>query len=112
MTVTEDLEFQAIFVEDEPDEEPEQGSESSGENDEQVTLTLQSSHSAVNAPTGGGTYDKGTTVRIEAVESAEDASFSTYTFQKWSDGSTERVRDIVVNSDMTLTAEYYFQEMF
>jgi len=88
----------------------EQGSVSNGLQTEKVTLTLGCEFSIVPAPSGGGTYDKGTTVTIEAVEQVIDGDeyheHDEYEFMKWSDGSTDRVRNIVVNNDMSLTALY------
>ncbi len=77
---------------------------------EKVTLTLNCDNDFVSAPSGAGTFDKGTTVTIEAV--AEDETpvsgggQTQYTFKNWSDGSTERVRSIVLSEDLTLTANY------
>ena len=73
-------------------------------------MTLYSDRGAVGAPAGAGTYDKGSTVRIEAIASQvvrDGFGGSTeYTFYEWSDGNTQRVRDIVLESDLTLVAKY------
>ena len=75
-----------------------------------MTLTLNCDQSFVTPPTGGGTYDKGTSVHIVAAESGVEGlpgnSGETYYFSRWSDGNDQRIRDIVLDSDLTLTAIY------
>lgn len=94
-----DMELTAIFVEDEPEDE-----------EEYVTLTLNTNVDFADTPTGGGTFVKGATTFISAAEEATDPSKSgneaVFTFSSWSDGVTSRERNIVLDSDMTLTANY------
>ena len=63
-----------------------------------------------DTPTGGGTFAKGASTFISAAAEAIDPSKSgneaVFTFSSWSDGVTERERNIVLDSDMTLTANY------
>ena len=104
------MELQAIFVEDEPEEDPEPGTEPGGDEDEFVTLTLRANVDFADTPTGGGTFAKGATTFISAAAEAIDPSKSgneaVFTFSSWSDGVTSRERNIVLDSDMTLTANY------
>ena len=101
VTVNEDMEIQAIFVEDEPEDE-----------EDMVTLTLNCSESCIPAPTGAGQFQKGTSVSFSArqkySEPAEGDMYDVYTFSQWSDGSTERERTMALNSDTTLTAMYTY----
>lgn len=94
-----DMELTANFVEDEPEDE-----------EEYVTLTLNTNVDFADTPTGGGTFVKGATTFISAAEEATDPSKSgneaVFTFSSWSDGVTSRERNIVLDSDMTLTANY------
>ena len=94
-----DMELTATFVEDEPEDE-----------EEYVTLTLNANVDFADTPTGGGTFVKGATTFISAAEEATDPSKSgneaVFTFSSWSDGVTSRERNIVLDSDMTLTANY------
>ena len=50
--------------------------------------------------TGGGTYNKGTIVKLNAV--ANDG----YEFSKWNDGVTTNPRTVTVNKDMSFTAHF------
>ena len=61
------------------------------------TITLLAENGKVY---GGGEYDYGTEITIEA-EAAEN-----YHFVRWSDGNTSAKRQIVLRSDLTLTAEF------
>ena len=94
-----DMELTATFAEDEPEDE-----------EEYVTLTLNTNVDFADTPTGGGTFVKGATTFISATEEATDPSKSgneaVFTFSSWSDGVTSRERNIVLDSDMTLTANY------
>ena len=94
-----DMELTATFVEDEPEDE-----------EEYVTLTLNTNVDFADTPPGGGTFVKGATTFISAAEEATDPSKSgneaVFTFSSWSDGVTSRERNIVLDSDMTLTANY------
>ena len=88
----------------------EQGSGSNEQQTEKVTLTLICDNVYVTTPSGAGTYDKGSIVRIEAVASMEATDSSgiptQYDFAQWSDGNAQRVRNIVLERDLTLTAKY------
>ena len=110
VTVNEDMELQAIFVEDEPEEDPEPGTEPGGDEEEFVTLTLRANVDFADTPTGGGTFAKGASTFISAAAEAIDPSKSgneaVFTFSSWSDGVTSRERNIVLDFDMTLTANY------
>ena len=114
VTVNEDMELQAIFVEDEPEEDPEPGTEPGGDEEDMVTLTLECSESCIPAPTGAGQFQKGTSVSFSArqkySEPAGGDMYDVYTFSQWSDGSTERERTMVLNSDTTLTAMYTYSQ--
>ena len=48
--------------------------------------------------TSGGSYEKGSKLTITAIPQEE------YVFDSWSDGNTENPREIVVNSDINITA--------
>jgi surface protein len=48
----------------------------------------------------GGEYDKGENVAIYAIPNDE------YVFERWSDGSTENPRNIVINSSISLSAYF------
>ena len=61
------------------------------------TITLLAENGKVY---GGGEYDYGTEITIEA-EAADN-----YHFVRWSDGNTSAKRQIVLRSDLTLTAEF------
>ena len=104
------MELQAVFIQNEPAEDPEPGNEPGGDEDEFVTLTLRTNVDFADTPTGGGTFAKGATTFISAAAEAIDPSRSgneaTYLFSSWSDGVTERERNIVLDSTMTLTAFY------
>ena len=64
--------------------------------------TLRLSASPVNGGTvsGGGSFDKGSRVSINAVASGD------YTFSRWSDGDTSASRTVTVNEDQSLTAYF------
>ena len=49
---------------------------------------------------GGGTYDKGTSITISATPKEE------YRFVRWSDGNTSNPRTLTVTENRTLTAEF------
>ena len=114
VTVNEDMELQAIFVEDEPAEDPEPGTEPGGDEEDMVTLTLECSESCIPVPTGAGQFQKGTSVSFSAMQKhsvpAGGDMYDVYTFSQWSDGSTERERTMVLNSDTTLTAMYTYSQ--
>ena len=110
VTVNASMSLQAIFVQNEPAEDPESGNEPSGDEDEFVTLTLRANVDFADTPTGGGTFAKGASTFVSAAAEAIDPSKSgneaVFTFSSWSDGVTSRERNIVLDSDMTLTAVY------
>ena len=110
VTVNSALTLQAVFIQNEPVEDPEFGNEPSGDEDEFVTLTLRVNVDFADTPTGGGTFAKGATTFVSAAAEAIDPSKSgneaKYLFSSWSDGVTERERNIVLDSDKTLTAVY------
>ena len=95
-------------------EDPEPGTEPGGDENDMVTLTLECSESCIPAPTGAGQFQKGTSVSFSArqkySEPAEGDMYDVYTFSQWSDGSTERERTMVLNSDTTLTAMYTYSQ--
>ena len=64
--------------------------------------TLRLSASPVNGGTvsGGGSFNKGSRVSINAVASGD------YTFSRWSDGDTSASRTVTVNEDLSLTAHF------
>lgn len=64
------------------------------------TITLQVNDAVMGTVTGGGSYLEGTTAHIAAVANEH------YEFDSWSDGNTNAVRDIVVTSNLTLTANF------
>lgn len=88
-----------------------QGSGSSVQEQEQVQVTLLSNKDFGEAPVGSGLYPKGTRVIIVAPEEVVDTNstlpYPKYSFYQWSDGSTERRREITVNTEITLTAMYH-----
>lgn len=110
VTVNSALTLQAVFIQNEPVEDPESGNEPSGDEDEFVTLTLRANVDFADTPTRGGTFAKGATTFVSAAAEATDPSKSgneaVFTFSSWSDGVTSRERNIVLDSDMTLTANY------
>ena len=63
-------------------------------------VTLLVNDPAMGTVTGAGQYAAGTTVTISAT--ANDG----FQFVNWSDGNAEATRSIVVNSDITLTANF------
>ena len=109
-----DMELTATFVEDEPAEDPESGNEPGGDEEHMVTLTLECSESCIPAPTGAGQFQKGTSVSFSASQKYSEPAggdmYDVYTFSQWSDGSTERERTMVLNSDTTLTAMYTYSQ--
>lgn len=67
----------------------------------QYTITVTSNNTSWGTVSGGGTYDRGTKVKIEATPTSDH-----YVFQKWSDGNTENPRTITVTKDETYQAEF------
>ena len=64
----------------------------------QYQVTVDCNNSSMGTVTGGGTYDYGTTVSIQAIPN------SGYEFQKWYDGNTDNPRSITVLGNVTYTA--------
>lgn len=95
-------------------DDSEQGSGSNEHQTEQVTLTLNCDNDVVPAPSGAGTYDKGSTVTIEAVlltpSENERGGITIYNFVQWSDGDYNRIREVVLNDNLSLTALYVAQD--
>lgn len=101
--IHQNLEIQAIFEAEEPDEEPEPGSGSTPK----MLLTVktfQTTRGKVRID--DGEYDTyvekivpyGTSVTISAQPEGE------YVFTRWSDNNTEQERTIVVDDDITINA--------
>ena len=68
--------------------------------DDAYTVTLNVNDPTMGTVTGSGTYAAGTTVTISATANAG------YHFVNWSDDNTDATRQIVVNSNITLTANF------
>lgn len=64
------------------------------------TITVVSESPTMGSVIGGGSYEEGTTVTIQAVPN------SCYEFAHWQDGSVQNPRTVVVNGDMTYTASF------
>ena len=65
----------------------------------EYNLTV-SSGTGGSVSTSGGTYEEGTTVNITATPNSE------YIFQNWSNGSTENPLSVIVNQNITLSANF------
>ena len=63
----------------------------------QYTITTYASNGNVS---GGGSFDYGTTITLTATADEH------YNFTRWSDGNTDNPRTVVVEGDMSYTAEY------
>lgn len=63
----------------------------------QYTITTYASNGNVS---GGGSYDYGTAITLTATADEH------YNFTRWSDGNTDNPRIVVVEGDMSYTAEY------
>lgn len=70
------------------------------EKTEQFTVTTNVNNSDYGSITGGGTYEKGTQVTLQAKPN------SGYHFTKWNDGVTEASRKVTVNCNSTYTASF------
>ncbi|MBO4665367.1 MAG: leucine-rich repeat protein [Paludibacteraceae bacterium] len=68
-----------------------------------LTITIAAGQGTWGTVTGGGIYKNGATAMIAAVPAQG------YQFSKWSDGSNENPRSVVVTQDSTITA--IFQEL-
>lgn len=64
------------------------------------TITVVPEFEAMGSTTGGGTYEEGASVTIEAL--AGDC----YEFAHWQDGSTQNPRTVVVGGDVTYMASF------
>ncbi len=71
--------------------------------DNKFTIELEASNNLYGIVTGNGTYQCGEVFTIQAIPN------SGYTFQQWSDGSTEQKRDFTADRDMQLTAIFVCQ---
>lgn len=67
---------------------------------EMFAVTVSSNDEAMGTVSGGGDYHEGETVTL-AAEANEG-----YCFVKWSDGNTDNPRVIIVDENITLTAEF------
>lgn len=67
---------------------------------QQYSVTVLSADNNMGYATGGGTYDFGTEVRIEAIPRQN------HIFTQWNDGDTNNPRDIIVLNDITFIAEF------
>jgi len=85
VTVTDNATYTALF------------SNGSGE---MYTLTVEPNYPLLGQTFGSDTYPAGSSVEISAYPN------SYARFVKWDDGNTENPRTVVVNSDMTFTAEF------
>ncbi len=70
---------------------------------QQYTITVQSADAAMGSVTGGGTYNAGSTVTINATAN------NGYRFTHWNDGNTSATRTITVTGNTTFTA--YFEQI-
>ena len=66
-------------------------------------ITTLSANNSMGSASGGGTFDSGDSISIEAT------AFSGYRFTGWNDGNTENPRTVVVTGDATYTA--YFDNL-
>ena len=66
----------------------------------QYTITVIVNETKAGYAMGGGTYDYGKTVTIEAVPATG------YRFVEWNDGNTDNPRTITVTENMTFTARF------
>ena len=64
------------------------------------TLTVRSANESQGSVSGGGTFDEGSTQTVRATPKTG------FTFDKWSDGSTQNPRTVKLTSDLTLTASF------
>ncbi len=64
----------------------------------EFTITVTSDNEKWGSVTGGGTFAKGTEIKIKATPKAS------YKFTKWDDDNTDNPRTIVVKKDATYTA--------
>ena len=64
------------------------------------TVTITSSNASMGTVSGSGSYAQGTIVTISATP------YSGYQFVQWSDGNTDNPRNITVDIDLALTAQF------
>ncbi len=64
------------------------------------TITTNVTPSGSGMVTGGGSFAKGATVELHAISNAG------YEFSKWSDGETDNPRTVIVENDMSYTAQF------
>lgn len=64
------------------------------------TVAVVSESSLMGSASGGGTYEEGTVVTIEADPN------DCYEFAHWQDGSTQNPRTVVISGDITYTASF------
>lgn len=64
------------------------------------TVTVAVTPEGSGTVTGGGTYAKGSNVELNAIANAG------FEFVKWSDGETANPRTVIVNSDLSFTAQF------
>lgn len=64
------------------------------------TVTVVSESPAMGSVTGGGVFEEGTPITIEALPN------SCYAFTHWQDGNTQNPRTVVVTGDVTFTASF------
>ena len=66
----------------------------------QYTVSLQSSNNSYGTVSGGGTFD------YLAVDTVSATANTHYHFLHWSDGNTDNPRQIIVNGNISLTAQF------
>lgn len=64
------------------------------------TITVTSANETMGTVTGGGTYEAGTVITIEAIANPN------YEFVSWNDDNTENPRQITVTQDQTFVASF------
>ena len=64
------------------------------------TVTVAVTPEGSGTVTGGGTYAKGTSVELNAIANAG------FEFVKWSDGETANPRSVIVDSNLSFTAQF------
>lgn len=66
----------------------------------QYTVSLQSSNNSYGTVSGGGTFD------YLAVDTVSATANTHYHFLRWNDGNTDNPRQIIVNGNISLTAQF------
>jgi hypothetical protein len=72
---------------------------SSEDETQKCKLIVTSSNETLGTVTGGGIYENGTIVTIEAIEKEGK-------FEKWDDGSTDNPRQVIVTKDCSFVAQF------